>query len=122
MELLRGSDSLCYVAFDALWLDGQDLRELPLQQRKWRLRAILPKRSPIVCEPVSLDGKGRKLFATVQVHDLEGIVAKRKRDPYGPRTRWWKIKNPAYSQAEGRGDLFERWRSPLRQRRLPIDE
>jgi hypothetical protein len=30
-------------------------------------------------------------------HDLEGIVAKRLADPYEPRTRWLKIKNPDYS-------------------------
>ena len=39
-------------------------------------------------------------------NDLEGIVAKRLEDPYEPRVRWLKIKNPAYSQKEGRGDLF----------------
>jgi hypothetical protein len=32
---------------------------------------------------------------------LKGIVAKRKRDPYRRGARWWKIKNPGYSQAEG---------------------
>ena len=37
----------------------------------------------------------------------EGIVAKRKRDPYGRGARWWKIKNAAYSQADdGRGELL----------------
>ena len=39
-------------------------------------------------------------------NDLEGIVAKRLDDPYNPRVTWLKIKNPTYSQAEGRGDLF----------------
>ena len=43
-------------------------------------------------------------------HDLEGIVAKRLADPYGPRTRWLKIKNPGYTQAEGRGELFNQRR------------
>jgi ATP-dependent DNA ligase len=43
-------------------------------------------------------------------HDLEGIVAKRLADPYGPRARWLKIKNPGYSQAEGRGELFNQGR------------
>jgi hypothetical protein len=37
---------------------------------------------------------------------LEGIVAKRKRDPQRRGMHWWKIKNPAYSQAEGRHELF----------------
>ena len=40
------------------------------------------------------------------VHDLEGIVAKRLSHPYEPRVRWLKIKNPDYSQKEGRADLF----------------
>ena len=40
-------------------------------------------------------------------HDLEGIVAKRKSDPYRRGVKWWKIKNPAYSQADdGPGELL----------------
>jgi hypothetical protein len=35
-------------------------------------------------------------------------VAKRKADPYSPETVWYKIEIPAYTQAEGRGDLLER--------------
>ena len=42
----------------------------------------------------------------VEEHDLEGIVAKRKRDPYRRGVHWWKIKNRAYSQAERRHELF----------------
>ena len=39
-------------------------------------------------------------------HDLEGVVAKRLADAYDPRVRWLKIKNPDYTQKEGRGDLL----------------
>ena len=40
---------------------------------------------------------------------LEGIIAKRKDGLYAPEeTSWVKIKNPACSQSEGRGDWFER--------------
>jgi ATP-dependent DNA ligase len=49
---------------------------------------------------------GRALMAAVEQLDLEGIVAKRKADPYLRDAHWWKIKNPAYSQAEGRHELF----------------
>ena len=42
----------------------------------------------------------------MRAHDLEGIVAKRLDDSYDPRVRWLKIKNPDYSQKEGRGNLF----------------
>jgi hypothetical protein len=44
---------------------------------------------------------------------LEGIVAKRKFDPYlcDRSTSWLKIRNPNYSQWIGREELFERERS-----------
>jgi ATP-dependent DNA ligase len=51
---------------------------------------------------------GRGLFQAVCQMDLEGIVAKRKSDSYLPETVWYKVKNAAYSQSEGRGELFER--------------
>jgi ATP-dependent DNA ligase len=51
---------------------------------------------------------GRELFEAAQRLDLEGIVAKRRADPYSSQTVCYKVKNPAYTQAEGRGDLFER--------------
>ena len=53
-------------------------------------------------------GEGRPLFSAVCKLDLEGIVAKRLADPYGRRTKWWKIPNPSYSHKEGRAELFER--------------
>jgi hypothetical protein len=40
--------------------------------------------------------------------DLEGIVAKRKYGLYTPaETSWVKIRNPKYSQMQGRRELFE---------------
>jgi ATP-dependent DNA ligase len=50
---------------------------------------------------------GRELYEAAQRLDLEGIVAKRKADPYASETVWYKITNAAYTQAQGRGDLFE---------------
>jgi ATP-dependent DNA ligase len=45
--------------------------------------------------------------------DLEGIVAKWKHGTYQADglTSWLKVKNPTYSQAEGRHELFENGRS-----------
>jgi hypothetical protein len=40
-------------------------------------------------------------MAAVELHDLEGIVAKRKSDPYRRGVKWWKVLNRAYSQAGG---------------------
>jgi ATP-dependent DNA ligase len=57
---------------------------------------------------LAVEEHGRELFEAAQRLDIEGIVAKRRGDPYSPQTIWYKVKNPAYTQAEGRGDLFER--------------
>jgi bifunctional non-homologous end joining protein LigD len=86
--------------------DGTDLRSLPLSERRRRLQGILPKGSPIVFEALSVAGRGRELFELMCTNDLEGVVAKRLTDLYDSRIRWLKIKNPDYSQKEGRGDLF----------------
>src|SRR5262249_3552902 len=105
-HLLRCSPAPTYVAFDILWLDGADLRPLPLVERRRILRSVLPTRLTIVCEPVSVTERGRELFDLMCKNDLEGHVAKPLADPYHPRVCWRKIKNRDYSQAEGRGHLF----------------
>jgi len=109
-DLLRGRLASAYVAFDLLWIDGVDLRPKPLSERRAVLRGVLPEGSPTIAEVVSVEGRGCELFELMCTHDLEGIVAKRLSDSYGPRTRWLKIKNPGYSQAEGRSELFNRRR------------
>ena len=103
-DLLRRTRSPAYVAFDLLWLDGTDLRPLPLSERRQRLHGVVPKGSASVSEALSVAGRGCELLMCA--NDLEGIVAKRLADPYDPRVKWHKIKNRAYSQNEGRGDLF----------------
>jgi bifunctional non-homologous end joining protein LigD len=35
----------CFVAFDLLWVNGEDLRPLPLVERKKRLKRLLQRRS-----------------------------------------------------------------------------
>jgi bifunctional non-homologous end joining protein LigD len=107
-DLLRRARRPAYVAFDLLWLDGADLRGLPLRERRRRLEGIIPKRSSVISEALSVQGRGRELLELMQAHDLEGIVAKRLADPYQPRTSWFKIKNANYTQKEGRGDLFNK--------------
>jgi len=94
------------VTFDLLWLNGADLRPLPLSERRRRLQNILPKGSAIIFEALSVTGRGYKLFELMCAHDLEGVVAKRLKDGYSSRVRWLNIKNPSYSQNEGRRELF----------------
>jgi bifunctional non-homologous end joining protein LigD len=97
-KVLRRTRKPAYVASDLLWLNGADLRPLPLSERRRRLQGILPKRSSVIFEALSVQGRGCELFELMHAHDLEGIIAKRLDDPYNPRVRWLKIKNPDYSQ------------------------
>ena len=113
-DLLRRRSPQYFYAFDLLWLNGRDLRELPLIERKRMLRRIIPKRRSVLFAK-HVEGTGVSLFHAACEMDIEGIVAKWKSAPYrmdGSRTSWVKIKNPNYSQAEGRGELFEKFNSP----------
>lgn len=104
-DLLRGAGYVAFAAFDLLWLDGTDLRPLPLVERKRMLGVLLREDTGPLYKVLTLEEDGRALFSAIRKMDLEGIVAKRKNEQYGAAT-WYKIKNPGYSQGEGRGDLF----------------
>jgi bifunctional non-homologous end joining protein LigD len=105
---MRGRGVLAYAAFDLLRLNGRDLRELPLGRRKKRLERLIPASVGALNRVPCFEEEGRGLFEATCRLDLEGIVAKRKVDPYGPETVWLKVKNPTYTQGEGRRELFER--------------
>jgi bifunctional non-homologous end joining protein LigD len=84
---------LTYVAFDLLYADGRDLRELPLEERKARLeKLIVPDRGVMYSKHII--GRGKDFFALAQRESLEGIIAKRRDSPYRmARSRdWFKIK------------------------------
>jgi ATP-dependent DNA ligase len=80
----------------------------PLIKRKRRLEQLIPANNSTLSRVLAVEEHGRELFEAAQRLDLEGIVAKRKADPYSLQTLWYKIKNPAYTQSEGRGDLFHK--------------
>ena len=98
----RGRPEL--VAFDLLWQDGRDLRALPLWRRKHALQKLIRKTSIGFVEHT---GDPRLFDSAVQM-DLEGVIAKRRSDPYAPDTDWFKIKHSGYSQNVGRHELFAR--------------
>jgi ATP-dependent DNA ligase len=49
---------------------GTDLRSLPLGERRKRLQAILPTKSPIIAEALCVTGRGRELFELMCSNDL----------------------------------------------------
>ena len=97
------------MAFDLLSLNGRDLRQKPLHERKQLLAGIMPFVESRIRLVEGIRERGVDFFRVACEHDLEGIVAKWKDGTYtsGPRTSWLKIRNPQYSQWEHRRELFE---------------
>jgi len=111
ISLLHRHSPQQFVAFDILWLDGEDLTTKPLIERKRILRGIVPVGSPSILFADFIERQGIGLYRAVCEMDLEGIVAKRKDGLYTPNdTTWVKVRNPHYSQGEGRRELFEKRR------------
>jgi bifunctional non-homologous end joining protein LigD len=83
-------------AFDLLELDGEDLRGLPLSDRKKRLARLLSGRRLGIVLSDHTDEDGATIFRHACVMGLEGIVSKRLTAPYrsGPSRDWLKVKNP----------------------------
>ncbi|HVW30280.1 MAG TPA: DNA ligase D [Polyangiaceae bacterium] len=99
-----GKDGACfYVVFDALFLDGEDLRALPLIERKQALADRLPKKA-LGKGPLRLGehvvGDGDEFFSEACKLGLEGIVSKRVDAPYVSRRdrSWLKVKCTAVQE------------------------
>ena len=88
-----GGGTLAYVVFDVLRADGEDLRGLPLLERKERLRALLRFGEPIRFSE-HFTGDGAALLAQACADGLEGLIAKRAGSPYVERRTkdWLKLK------------------------------
>ena len=108
--LLPRKNTPVFYVFDLLWWNNQDLRTLPLLERKRELRKLIPRGAIHLLFASHVEGRGKDLFQAVCEQNLEGIVAKRKIGTYR-KAGWLKIKNPNYTQGEGRQELFERYRS-----------
>ncbi len=91
--------AVVFYAFDLLYVDGRNLMDEPLVDRKEALRKLLPERRlpgrVRYTDHVLSDGKG--FFKKLERFGLEGMVAKRVDSRYrGGRTQeWLKIKTVA---------------------------
>jgi bifunctional non-homologous end joining protein LigD len=86
---------LQFVVFDVLWLEGYDLTQLPLMERKAILHSLLPEGHEVIRYSEHVVGTGKGFFEKVRRRGLEGIMAKKADSTYtvGGRTREWvKIK------------------------------
>jgi len=88
------SRSMVYFAFDLLYDGAEDLRPLPLSERKTRLRALLPATATATAIRFvdHFDTGGDAVLRSACQMSLEGIVSKRVDAPY----------------REGRGDAWQK--------------
>lgn len=105
-----------YYAFDLLYLDGYDLRRVPLEQRKQALAAILNTSNDTLRLSDHFPANGKALFNVARQKGLEGILAKRRASIYEERRsrEWLKIKIThrleaviaGYTEPEGSREYF----------------
>jgi bifunctional non-homologous end joining protein LigD len=95
-----GAAGACLFAFDLLRLNGEDLRPLPLEERRARLRKALRGAGKALRFSEHLEGDGEAIFRHACALGLEGIVSKRRDIRYrsGRSLTWLKIKNPTYER------------------------
>ena len=94
----EGGDPKQIVAyvFDLLYLDGKDLTELPLTERKEKLQTLLKasKEDTPLRYSGHVTGNGMEMLAKACETGLEGIISKEGNAPYRPgrQKSWLKIK------------------------------
>lgn len=83
-------DGAAYHVFDVMWLDGRDVRNLPLRERR-ALLATLPLRAPL--QPIDVLDEARPWERACR-EGWEGVIAKRLQAVYESRRspHWLKMK------------------------------
>ena len=112
LDMRRRKANAILYCFDLLWLNNEDLRNLPLVERKARLRQLIrtSRNRSLLCAS-HMESQGIRLFQAICQQDCEGIVGKYKRGAYAAKpVSWVKVLNPSYSQMRGREEMFERFR------------
>ena len=98
----KSSAPLAYYAFDLLYLNGSDLRELPLLERKSALQKVCkkqPKAASVIRFSDHVIGRGAEFLEQAKKLGLEGIVSKRKDSPYrSGRGKDWQKSKPSARQ------------------------
>ena len=85
---------LIFFAFDLLAHDGEDLRGLPLRERKARLKAMMGQDEPRLRFVDHFETAGDAVLLSACKLELEGIISKRLDAPYrsGRSETWTKAK------------------------------
>ncbi|MGK2922400.1 MAG: ATP-dependent DNA ligase [Methyloceanibacter sp.] len=99
--LSTGRGRLIYYAFDLLHLDGEDVRDQPLSERRRRLSQVLSadETSPVQFSQEFI-GEAAAFFRACADHGLEGIVSKRASSRYrSGRSKAW-LKTKCFTESE----------------------
>ena len=109
------STPVVYFAFDLLYLDGYDLRNVALEKRRELLQRVLTS-GPAIRISDAFPGAGEELLEAARENGLEGIVAKHANSCYESRRsrEWIKIKIVSeqefviggYTEPQGDRDYF----------------
>jgi bifunctional non-homologous end joining protein LigD len=97
-----------------MMIDGKDVRSESLERRRSRLEQLLAGADQDLLRLSEAFDDPEKLLAAALELGLEGIVSKRREQPYrsGPNSGWVKVKTAAWREANrGRWEMFERWSS-----------
>ena len=95
MRRRRVNAEAVLVAFDLLELNGEDLRGLPIEQRKRELARLLRKATSHIVLNEHFDADGAEVYRAACQLGCEGIVSKKLGTPYrsGRSDTWLKTKN-----------------------------
>ncbi|KYG60548.1 hypothetical protein AZI85_11080 [Bdellovibrio bacteriovorus] len=88
-------NSLVFYVFDLLFLDGEDLRDRPLIERKELLKELIEGlNEPLIRYSEHMAGFGKDLFKEACDYQLEGIISKDQDSTYQSRrgSSWVKTK------------------------------
>ena len=94
MQQAKAGTPIVYYVFDLLEVDGEPVIDLPLSERRARLRKLLDGRNRTVLFSESFDD-GKALLRAAEEQHLEGIMGKRLESRYLPGKRspeWLKYK------------------------------
>jgi len=84
------TDRFVFYVFDIIYLDGFDLRSLPLIERKSLLEKLVPRDNGVIRFSGHLDESGAMVLQHACRLSLEGIVSKQRDAPYRPgRGKTW---------------------------------
>jgi bifunctional non-homologous end joining protein LigD len=107
--ITRRQHDLYFVAFDLLHLNGHDLRDMALKDRREILARLVEPGSRIQLSEAP-PGTGKAVFHLIEQAGLEGMVSKRRDSKYrsGRSTNWLKVKALTESEFELLGVERER--------------